>query len=320
MTDDAAIRRHRRRLAIPVAIAVLLLGGYTMLWFQGARIMRTEIARWVAAERAEGRTVAYGDVRVRGYPGSLRAEVEAPVWADPGAWAWRAERLFVITEPFDPRRLVLTPRGEQRAEYGGGAYALRADDLRVGLEEGAVTVEMAGLTAEDAAAGDVAASDGARTLAIGAGRAAWSEGPGGAGVLGLSFGQVAYADGEAAYYVPQLNAALSEVAGRDLGLDAFEGAVATAKGAPAALIAGQGRLTIGDDGYPAGRLDVTVRNADALSAVLIQAGVLDAAQGGMVDMAMGMFGSGEGEATLPLSAQDGALRVGPVAVADLPRF
>ena len=310
MTDEQAIRRHRWRLAIPVLIAVVLLGGYTLVWLQGARIMRAEITEWVETERAEGRMVSHGDISVRGYPGSLRAEVNAPAWADPGAWSWQAETLYVITEPLNPSQLVLTPRGEQQVEYGGETYALRADDLRVGLAEGAVAVEASGLSAEGAG----------QALALGAARVNWAENADGSAVLGLSVGQADYRGAEAAYYVPQLNAALSEGAASDLGLDAFEGAIATARGERPALLAGQGRVGVGADGYLAGRMTLTVRNAEAVTAVLVQAGVLEANQGGMVDMAMAGFASGDDAAEIPLAFRDGKLRVGPLAVADLPQF
>ena len=308
-TDDEAIRRHRWRLAIPVVVAVLLLGGYTALWFHGAGIMRAEIAAWTENERAEGRLVEHGDIAVRGYPGTLRAEVDAPVWSDPGVWAWQAETLYVITEPLNPRTLLLTPRGEQRVAYGDGSYDLRAEDLRVALSEGAVAVDVAGLSAES----------GEQVLTLGAGRAQWARNEDGSAALGLSFGQVAYTGSDARYAVPQLNAALSEERGGDLRLDAFEGAIGAGEGDPV-LLAGQGGVGLDAGGYPSGQMTLTVRNADALAPFLIELGVIEPNQRSLIEMAAAGFADEAGAAALPLAFRDGKLRVGGFPVGDLPRF
>lgn len=309
-TDQAEIKRHRWRFLLVIAVAVALLGGYTVIWFQGAKIMRSEIAAWVDAERAAGRTVEHGAISVRGYPGSLRAEVDAPRWADADAWSWQAETLYVITEPLNPRRLLLTPRGEQTATVDEQTYTMRADDLRVSLTEDAVAVETAALTAE---AGDAA-------LSLGAARAAWNRNDDGSAALGLSLGQLTYRRGEDAYEVVRLNAALSEDADADLALNAFEGAVRAGEDATPVRLSGQGDVRLDDEGYPAGAMTVTVANTDALGPFLIETGVIDGSQQGLVDMAVTGFADTEGGASLPLTMRGGRLRVGPFAVADLPQF
>lgn len=315
--DHEAIRRHRWRLAVPLLVALALLGGYTLVWFQGARVMRAEIDAWVAAEQAEGRRVEHGRVRVRGYPGSLRAEVDAPLWADPGAWAWQGETLYVITEPLNPRRLLLTPRGPQTIERDGRTYRLLAGDLRVSLEAGRVGVEAA----------DLQVTSGEQAVTLGAARVSWTEaetdaeaGAGaGAATLGLSLGQLSVSDGKQDWYVPQLNAALSEGPASDLGLDAFEGALSPARGERAAVLGGQGRVDV-VDGYPAGQLTVTVPDPEALAAVLAEGGVLDPQQAGTASLLAAGFSDETGAASVPLTMRDGRLRVGPVPVADLPRL
>ena len=308
--DRAAIVRHRWRLAIPLALAVLLLGGYVVLWFQGARIMRAEIAEWVAGETDEGRSATHGAIRIRGFPGTLRAEIDAPAWSDPGVWAWSAETLFVITQPLNPRRLLLTPRGEQRLEHEGRTYDFRAGDLRVALAEGLLAVEAADLSAES----------GGQSLDLGAMRANWRENEDGSAVLGLSLAQALYAEGGDEYWLPQLNAVLSEGVASDLGIDAFEGAIATSREAPPAFFAGEGRLAVGEDGYPEGRLDVTLRDADELAAVLIQSGALDRGRAGMATALLGGFDDGEGGARLPFVFVDGKAKLGPIPIGDLPRL
>lgn len=310
MTNSATrdeIKRHRMRLIVPMAIALILLGGYTVFWFQGAKIMRAEIAAWIAEERAEGREVNHGPIRVRGFPGSLRAEVDAPRWAEPGEWAWGAETLYVITEPFNPRRLVLAPRGVQQVAYDGKSYAVRAEDLRVGLSEGAVAVDARGLTAEGEGA----------VLNLGGGRVNWSEAEGGA--LLLSVGQLAYANGNDAYAVPQLNAALSG-SGDGLGLDAFEGALRIGAADRPVLLTGEGRVGIDDAGYPSGRMTVEMREAESLGPVLAEAGLIEPTQAGLIDMAVASLSGADGTASVPLAFRDGRLRVSGFAVADLPKI
>lgn len=314
MTDTPP-RASRAKLYVPVVIAALLLGGYTALWFWGAGVMRREIAEWTASEREAGREVAYADVRVRGFPGTLRAMIDAPHWSEPGAWAWRAETLIIVTLPYDPSRLIFTPRGEQSVTYGGQDYALRADDLRVSVEEGSVAVQ----------AGTLSAEGGGQALMLGAGLMNWAENDDGTRVMGLSLTSLALTgdgevdDGDAgAVVLPYLRAAASTVAGETV-IEAFQAAVAPSADVDPALMAGEGRIGLDAAGYPAGRIEVRLRNPGPLVTVAAEQGALPADQAATTGSLIASMASADGEVTLPLSMAEGRLRVGFIPVADLPR-
>ncbi|WP_031552488.1 DUF2125 domain-containing protein [Parvularcula oceani] len=313
MTTTEQVRRPRRRFLAVFAVALTLLGAYTALWVWGAGVMRDEIDAWIAAERRAGRTVSHGDIRVRGFPGTLRAVIDAPSWAEPGAWSWQAERLLVITLPYDPRRLILAPRGEQSVTYLEERFALRADDLRVGLEEDLLAIETSGLSAEGRTG----------TLALASGRANWVRNEDGSAVLGLATEKMELRSETGTVYLPYVNAALSEAAGRRdlLTVDAFSLAAAPGREVKPALVAGDGSLILQTNGYPEGRVNLRLRNPVPLMMVLGNLGVVPAGQAQDTGRLLaGLAGGENDELALPLIAKDGALRIGPVPVGRLPRL
>ncbi|MBB4658587.1 DUF2125 domain-containing protein [Parvularcula dongshanensis] len=307
MTD--AVRTHRVRLALILAVVVLLLGGYTVLWFHGARIMRAELDRWVATERAAGREVAHGDIRMRGYPAALRAVVDAPSWAEPGQWSWNAETLNVIAVPYDPRRLILAPFGEQAVVYDDVTYALRAEDMRFSLSRGAFGAQIAGLTAES----------GERTLALAVGKANWARNEDGTAVLGVSGQDALYRVPSGAVSLPFVNAALSENGGGELQVQAFNAAVSPDAATDPTLLAGEGEASLDDAGYPAGRMTLRLRNPEPLVTVMSEQGAIPSNQAPAVLSVLASMQE-DGETALPLSMRDGRLRVGFVPLADLPKI
>jgi hypothetical protein len=306
---DAAPRASRLRLYLPIAVAVILLGGYTLLWLLGARTMRAEIAEWVAEERASGREVAYEAVRIRGFPGTLRAMIDEPYWSEPGEWAWGAETLLIVTLPYDPSRLILTPRGDQSLTYGGEAYVVTADDLRVSLSEGSLVAETRNLVA-DGAAGEVR---------LGGALLNWSVDEGGRQVAGLAAEDVTLTEGGNETRLPFLRIAATESMG-ELELGGFEAALAPEGDADPALIAGEGRVTLTPGTFPEGRFDLRLGNAQGLVDAAMRRGVLDGDRARGARSLLGSLADGEGEVELPLVLSGGKLRIGFIPVADLPRL
>jgi hypothetical protein len=308
MTD--APRANRLRLYIPLAIAAVLLLGWTLIWFQGAKLMRAEIDEWVAAERAAGRTVEHGPIAIRGYPGSLRAVVDAPRWAEPGQWSWAAEQLLIVAVPQNPDRLILAPRGEQTVSAFGDTYALRAADLRISLQEDSLAAETNGLSAE---------GDGV-SLRLGAGRANLITNEDGSSTLGLSLKDAAFEDGEEAVFAPLFDAALSADSAGVLTIGAFQAALSPASDVKPALLAGEGRLSVAASGYPEGTVNMRLRNPGPLMAVMSEQGAIAPRQAENAEALLSAMGDEDSEIALPLVLENGKLRIGPIPVAELPRL
>ena len=314
---DAAPRHARWKLYLPVGIAVALLLGYTLLWFQGARIMRAEIDAWVAREAADGRIAQHGDIRMAGYPGAVRAVIDAPVWLDPDQGrAWRAETLLVIAQPVSPRTLILAPRGAQEVVWGERTYDLEAEDLRVSLQPEQVALQGENVTARSAR--DEAG------LTLGEVRATWIDGEGGEvmGVeaRGVVFGDASSADGTPT--LPLLRAALSGngTAGAPLTLDGFEIAVTPPEDERPSLVKGQGPVQLDAGGRPVGTLTVTFTDAASVLAMLGEQGLLPPEQAQLAASVAPMLANEAGEVVLPLRFADGEVTAAGMLTVPMPRF
>ena len=308
-TDTRPAPRHSRwKFYLPLGLAVAALAAYTVVWFSGARIMRAEIDAWIAREQAQGRVVQHGNIAVRGYPGSLRAVIDAPVWLDPDAnRAWRADALLVIAQPVRPRTLLLAPRGEQEVVWDGTPYALRADDLRVSLSDEQIAVQAEGLTAEG----------GGTALALGALRGNWARTEAGEALL-FELRDATLTDDAGPLSIAVLRGAASAEANAALRADGFEAALVTAEGERPTRIAGEGALGLAPDGNLSGRMTVTVADPAAVLGLLGSRGVLAADQAALATSVAPMFAGEDGAVVLPLTFEGGQVSAAGFPLARTP--
>ncbi len=92
-----------RRLAlISAAVAVVLAAGYTAYWFRAADGLKTGVARWEAARRAEGWDLALGNVSIDGFPFRLKAVADGFAIGRPAPvpWRWQGARLALSVPPW----------------------------------------------------------------------------------------------------------------------------------------------------------------------------------------------------------------------------
>lgn len=308
MTETVPPRHTRWKLYVPLGIAGALLLAYTVLWFQGARTMRAEISAWTAREAAEGRIARHGEVGVRGYPGSLRAVIDEPVWLDPdGGRAWRAETLLVIAQPVSPRTLLLVPRGAQEVVIGERTYGLRADDLRVSLGETQVAMQAENLTMEGEA----------ETLTLGLGRANWAATDEGEALL-FELRDAVATDAGGPLDIAVLRGAMSAAPGRDLTLDGFDAALRTGDETRPLRVAGEGALALDRTGALDGRLTVTVTDPQPLLALLGARGLVAPEQAGLAASVAPMFAGEDGAVTVPLTFRGGAMSAAGFPLATIP--
>ena len=154
--------RYRPAHVLAATIVALLaaVAGYTAYWFVAAAALRDGIETWAAARRAEGYTVGYDALAVSGFPARLTVEIAAPLVGRSDerlAWTWSADRLAAAARPWAFDEITVTLSGTHRVRYrrgGGEERAITADIefgvARVHLTAGAarrVTVAMTGIVA-----------------------------------------------------------------------------------------------------------------------------------------------------------------------------
>lgn len=103
-----------------IAIAAMALG-YGGAWLYAAGLMRDAVERWAADRRAGGWTVSHGPVAVEGFPFALRARIEAPRVAQTEAGelrAWDGPAVTVTFRPWDMRRIDFAAPGTHQFRFG----------------------------------------------------------------------------------------------------------------------------------------------------------------------------------------------------------
>lgn len=129
-------RPRRLFLYAPFALAAVALAAWYGLWRQGERIIRVEIERFAADQRASGGAASYGAVTTRGFPFYLRAAVDDVSIARDGM-RYEAERLYIDALPYRLDRLVVSTRDEQRLVLRDGQSAGAGETTVRILAEGA---------------------------------------------------------------------------------------------------------------------------------------------------------------------------------------
>lgn len=133
-----------RRLALLlVLLAAVLAGG----WFAAAELLKSRIADWAERQRRAGVTVDYRHERMAGFPFAVTAELATPRLAEAGR-SWSAGRLAVSWRLFDPLALSFETSGPQEFANGGQQFRLVADEAAVRLAGGSTraSLEQAVLT------------------------------------------------------------------------------------------------------------------------------------------------------------------------------
>lgn len=109
----------RRRL--PIAAAALLLlaaAGYTGFWFFEAHLVRSGLADWTAARRAEGLSVDYGAPQLSGFPFRIAVRLDHPAVAAPDQhWRWTGEAVEADVRPWAFHHVTVHPLGRQEVAF-----------------------------------------------------------------------------------------------------------------------------------------------------------------------------------------------------------
>ncbi len=125
-----------RRLPVSMIVLLTLAGAaYSAWWFWLADEARTRIAVWAEGQRAENRTVSYGNIAVSGFPGALLIHIDTLIIDHvPGGWALQLPGLDADLEPWNITALTGTLQGPigfaVRRGPATGRYQLRMSQNR----------------------------------------------------------------------------------------------------------------------------------------------------------------------------------------------
>ena len=335
-------RKPRRIFIIAAASLAVAVLGYTAYWFVLAGEAREVIARWSENWRAAGFAVSHGEPDLGGFPLSLRASFAAPsVGRGDGAqaWRWRGEGVTVSLRPWNLSRLGVRMEGRHEitvGEPGGRRYTLDA-------ERAAATVTLdgdGGVERIDAALAAFAVREDAWSAPLRIGRLrlegfGYRRAGGGAratdvtlvvedaelpaapaGALGKNIARVR-ADITLVGAFPERPLEAAMAAWRDDG-GTVELRGLVVRWGPLDLSA-DGTLALDSEMRPIAALAASIAGVDEAVASLLAAGSIGAAEAAAMRVAFNLFAritSSSGDrVNVPITAQEGRIFVGPVAVA-----
>ncbi len=126
-------------LAGGIAIAVI---AYTAYWFVAADEIEDRIAGWAEDQKARGITVEAGTPEVSGYPLQFEVLLQHPSVDNPAdGWAWRSEALTASFRPWRFDKFDLTVNGQNNIRYFDGAAW---QDIEGRIEDGSAWLELDG--------------------------------------------------------------------------------------------------------------------------------------------------------------------------------
>lgn len=322
-----------RALAIAVAVAALLWGGW---WVVGARGLERGIEAAGDAARGRGWHLAYADLTVRGFPNRFDTTVTAPELAPPdGAWAWSAPFVQVLALSYRPNHVIVAAPPEQALALPGATLRATSDDLRASIVV-APGLDLALDRANLAGAG-LAVTDGRDALTVAALRAAVRRAEGGGASGGAAYDVALGAEGIG---VPEgLRAALSPDLPAEAGAVTLDATVTLDRpldrrlaGPPAVVgvalrdaalrwgdlrVAASGRLAADPAGLAEGALELRLADPDAAVAALGE--LVPPGQAAFAARFLAGLPEAEGGGVaVPLGVRGGVVSFGPVPLVALP--
>ena len=331
--------RHRRALglALLLLLALLLAGG----WWYGAGRFGDSIDGWIAARRAEGWRIDTSGRRITGFPLGWTARFATLAIAAPVApWSWQASAVTISWSPFDRNGLALGTSGSARLDIiaDGAARTIRIDSsaTAVRLDLAAQPLQHATGTATHIAVSMPELDAAAETLGfeVTFDPAAPADHTANAATLALAAEQLQLTPHDRPPPPPlsgSLTATLKGMppsgppqqavaAWRDEGgtieldrLDVKSGAMA---------VAGNATIALDGEMRPLAAGTASISGIDALLERLVASGQMQARDVPLAKLAFGALAkpdpaTGVATVTLPVTAENGILYLGPIKVAAL---
>ena len=331
-----------RKFVFPLVLLVAV-AAYVGHWFYVAAQVEGAVADWAKDNRRQGRDVRYGAIETAGFPFKLRiavADVEISGALKDIGWTWRAPMLRVLLRPwgFDRILLTLPPAHELILEQAGRRYdvAIAQDSNQVAIvtDDGALAVlglDALGLRMSD----ETGAAFAARTLKVRLEQGDDDgDGDGGA-TLGLQVESLRLPEAPPGF--PNEIASLTAIARLLGGIPPGEvrASLATWREAGGTVetprlhlvwgeldVEGDGALALDAAFRPIGAFRLKLAGYALMLAAGAATGVLEPFEATAIRAALDLVAKpgedgGRPRAEIAVSAQDGVIYVGPIAVGKL---
>ncbi|WP_455374019.1 DUF2125 domain-containing protein [Limibacillus halophilus] len=113
----------RRTPIIALSLLLLLLAGFTAVWFVASDRLLGGVDRWAEKQRQRGWEVSWEERDKGGFPLAITGLFQEPRLADPKGWRWEGAALAATLSLLDWNRVELEGFGEQRFFWPGLAPA-----------------------------------------------------------------------------------------------------------------------------------------------------------------------------------------------------
>ncbi|MGH6940869.1 MAG: DUF2125 domain-containing protein [Hypericibacter sp.] len=329
-----------RKSWIAALIAVLVLaglaGGWALWWHEAAGRFATSIDLWIAARRAEGYKIEAQRDPIGGFPFRLRTRIAAPTAAaGDGSWSWSGPDLAIDAPAWSPLDIAFAMPGAHQVQARGHHYEVEAktaegllslatdgrlDRFRLtagGIsaqepDKPAATIESLYATVSQPAPDPAAAIAASLAFDLGAENVTMPPDPRLA--LGPKLDHLA-TSGRLEGPLPRGFDAASLAAWRDAGGAVDLDLVGLAWG-PLRLT-GSGTFALDDQLRPLAAANTSVQGTIETLQALADAGLMKPNDAQLAALGLALLSDGQGRVKLPLTAQDGELRSGPLKLAKL---
>lgn len=303
MTDH---RPSRAPLYIAFGVFGLAFAIYTAVWFYGASRLKKEIENFAAQEQSQGRSLTYTQISTDGYPFSLRGTMDDVVWHSEQWGQFSAGEILIVAVPYQPDRIVLAPRGQQKARIHEKNYDVTTDDLRFSLQRDFAAIEVHGLM--------LTSTDQIITLKDGIiNRRRIEDGTS----FALSLQNLSLGD-KAGTVFHTIDSAAGQI-GDTTSIPFLSLSIGRATVEKPTLLLAEGELNLTAGLRPNGKIKLTMADEAALFELLVDGGFLDESVAkGAAFVVNTMKETGSDELSVPLSVKDGRVRAGFVPLGRLP--
>ncbi len=336
----------RRLIKILPGVLIVAALGWSAWWYVAAQAERRGLEAWLDKQRDRGWQAEAQVVEVSGFPTEFLLAVDGLALADPAnGWAWEAPALRASSKAWSPTRVALSWPPEQVVAVPGDRATVRVDgmstlmDLRPGraLELRAASTEISGLAITSTAGWSAAAA----SAAVHVGERAEDLAPPNsydlritADSLRLPKTLVERIDptGWLQPEVDRVTVIGHAALGEPLGLATIEDGRLALRAATLREVGFEwgemklvvsGSFVVDDQGYPDGSVQVEAREWRQMVRLAVSSGVIgDKTASGItraIEFVTALTGSGD-TLSAPLNLSGGKLRIGPFAVADVPRL
>jgi hypothetical protein len=92
----------RRLFIVPAALVLILAVGHSALWLYAAHRLKDGFVAWTRVQASRGHAIEHGPLALSGFPGPIKLAIDAPHYASAKTgWQWSAERATLEMRPWD---------------------------------------------------------------------------------------------------------------------------------------------------------------------------------------------------------------------------